>query len=47
MAVGGVMVIPIGMAGRQELQRVIRTESGYEVEQLEPVSFVPFLSGKD
>jgi protein-L-isoaspartate(D-aspartate) O-methyltransferase len=47
MAVGGVMVIPIGMAGRQELQRVKRTESGYEIEQLEPVSFVPFLSGRD
>jgi len=47
MSMGGVMVIPIGMTGRQELQRVKRTESGYEVEQLEPVSFVPFLSGRD
>jgi len=47
MAAGGVMVIPIGMAGRQSLQRVTRTESGYEVEQLEPVSFVPFLSGRE
>ncbi len=47
MAIGAIMVIPIGKIGNQELQRVIRTESGYEVEQLEPVSFVPFLSGKD
>jgi protein-L-isoaspartate(D-aspartate) O-methyltransferase len=41
------MVIPIGKIGNQELQRVIRTEFGYEVERLEPVSFVPFLSGRD
>lgn len=47
MAVGGVMLIPIGRrAERQELQRVRRTEDGFEVEVLEPVSFVPFLSGR-
>ncbi len=47
MAVGGIMLIPIGKErGVQELQRVIRTESGYEVEALELVSFVPFLSGR-
>lgn len=47
MAVGGVMVIPIGKGGSQELQRVVRTENGYEFEELEPVSFVPFLSGRE
>jgi len=47
MAPGGVMVIPIGKGGRQELQRIIHTENGYEVEELEPVSFVPFLSGRE
>ncbi|MEQ1530185.1 MAG: protein-L-isoaspartate(D-aspartate) O-methyltransferase [Methylococcales bacterium] len=47
MAIGGVMVIPIGKGGSQQLQRVIRTDSGYEIEELEPVSFVPFLSGKE
>jgi protein-L-isoaspartate(D-aspartate) O-methyltransferase len=47
MAVGGVMVIPIGPSGRQELQRVIRTPSGYEIEEFEAVSFVPFLSGRE
>jgi protein-L-isoaspartate(D-aspartate) O-methyltransferase len=47
MAVGGVMVIPTGMAGRQQLQRVIRTDTSYEVERLDPVSFVPFLSGRE
>ncbi|MCK9397664.1 MAG: protein-L-isoaspartate(D-aspartate) O-methyltransferase [Methylobacter sp.] len=46
MAVGGVMVIPIGKGGSQRLQRVTRTENGYEVEKLEPVIFVPFLSGR-
>jgi protein-L-isoaspartate(D-aspartate) O-methyltransferase len=46
MAVGGVMLIPIGSGSAQQLQRVIRTESGYEVEKLEPVMFVPFLSGR-
>lgn len=46
MAVGGVMVIPVGKGDSQQLQRVTRTESGYEVENLEPVIFVPFQSGR-
>lgn len=47
MAVGGVMVIPIGKGGRQELQRVIRTDASFEIEELEPVTFVPFLPGRE
>jgi protein-L-isoaspartate(D-aspartate) O-methyltransferase len=47
MAVGGVMIIPIGRGGRQELQRVLRTADGYEAEELEPVTFVPFLAGRE
>ncbi|CAA9889790.1 L-isoaspartate protein carboxylmethyltransferase type II [Candidatus Methylobacter favarea] len=47
MAVGGVMVIPIGKCGSQELQRITRTENSYEFEKVEPVSFVPFLSGRE
>jgi protein-L-isoaspartate(D-aspartate) O-methyltransferase len=47
MAMGGVMVIPIGESGKQALQRVIRSEKGYEVEELDAVSFVPFLSGRE
>ena len=47
MAMGGVMVIPVGESGRQALQRVMRTENGFEVEELELVSFVPFLSGRE
>lgn len=46
MAIGGVMVIPIGKGDNQQLQRVTRTETGYEVEKLEPVTFVPFQSGR-
>jgi protein-L-isoaspartate(D-aspartate) O-methyltransferase len=48
MVIGGVMVIPIGESGgRQVLQRVIRSENGYEAEDMELVSFVPFLSGRE
>ena len=47
LAVGGVMVIPVGNNGQQILQRVTRKTSGYEVEDIEPVTFVPFLTGKE
>lgn len=45
LAPGGVMIIPIGREGRQDLHRITRTENGFEDEILEPVIFVPFLSG--
>lgn len=45
MAIGGVMLIPVGTK-KQALHKITRTENGYEDEILEPVSFVPFLSGK-
>jgi len=45
LAIGGVMVIPIGQSGQQTLQRVTRTTIGYDIEKLEDVTFVPFLSG--
>jgi len=44
---GGVMVAPVGDSGRQMLQRIVKTNSSYKVEELEPVTFVPFLSGKE
>jgi protein-L-isoaspartate(D-aspartate) O-methyltransferase len=47
MALGGIMIIPVGKSGNQTLQRVVRTQGGFEVEELEPVSFVPFLSGRE
>lgn len=46
MAMGGVMVIPIGKEGRQELHQIVRTEEGFIDEVIEQVSFVPFLSGR-
>jgi len=46
LAVGAKLIIPIGEEGKQVLQKVTRTESAYEVETIEPVSFVPFLKGK-
>lgn len=45
LAVGGVLVMPVGREGRQELHRVVRTENGFVDEVIEPVTFVPFLSG--
>ncbi len=47
MALGGVMIIPTGKQhGVQELQKITRTEQGCHIENIEPVSFVPLLSGK-
>jgi protein-L-isoaspartate(D-aspartate) O-methyltransferase len=40
-----VMVIPVGQGGTQILKRITRTEVGFEVEEIEPVNFVPFLPG--
>ncbi|BBA33781.1 protein-L-isoaspartate O-methyltransferase [Methylocaldum marinum] len=45
MARGGVMVIPIGDGRGQFLQRVTRTEVGFQAEIIEPVSFVPLQGG--
>lgn len=42
---GGVMVLPLGPGRDQILQRIQRTETGFVVEEIEPVSFVPLLSG--
>ena len=42
---GGRMVLPVGQADEQALVAVVRTETGYEREMLERVSFVPLLGG--
>lgn len=48
LAVGGVLIMPIGESGGQQiLQRITRTSLNYKIEPLEAVSFVPFLHGKD
>ena len=46
LALGGVMVIPLNKEGQQKLQKVTHTDKGYEIEELEAVNFVPFLSGR-
>ncbi len=46
MGMNGVMVIPLGKEFQQQLHRITHTEKGFEDEVMEPVSFVPFLSGK-
>jgi len=46
LAIGARLIIPIGEEGKQVLQRVTRTQTAYEVETIEPVSFVPFLKGR-
>lgn len=46
MAVGAVMIIPVGREGRQLLQRITRTETSYHLETLDAVSFVPMVAGK-
>lgn len=45
MARRSVMVIPIGQGREQVLHRVIRTELGYRIEEIEAVSFVPLVAG--
>ncbi len=45
LAVGGVLVAPIGDASVQQLVRVRRTDKGLERSELGPVSFVPLLRG--
>jgi len=45
MARRSIMVIPVGKEGTQILMRVTRSEVGFEVEEIEPVNFVPFVPG--
>ncbi|SMF95778.1 protein-L-isoaspartate(D-aspartate) O-methyltransferase [Methylomagnum ishizawai] len=45
MARRSVMVIPVGDGRAQMLKRVVRTEVGYQAEEVEPVIFVPLLPG--
>jgi protein-L-isoaspartate(D-aspartate) O-methyltransferase len=46
LAVGGLMVVPVDMDGKQQqLIRVQRTEDGAETTDLGPVRFVPLMEG--
>jgi protein-L-isoaspartate(D-aspartate) O-methyltransferase len=45
LAPGGRLVIPVGGSGRQSLRVIDRIDDRYEETELDPVSFVPLLSG--
>lgn len=45
LAPGGRLVMPVGDTDKQELVLVIRTGDDYQCQVIEPVNFVPFLSG--
>jgi len=48
LAVGGKMIIPVGKGHDvQKLLKITRTETQYEQQLLETVSFVPLCSGED
>jgi protein-L-isoaspartate(D-aspartate) O-methyltransferase len=43
---GGIMVIPVEVhPGRQEIQRIVKSDDRLEIERLLPVRFVPLLDG--
>ena len=46
LAIGGEMILPVEYSKhRQELQRIVRTDNGYDNEFLLPVRFVPLIDG--
>ena len=45
LAIGGRLVIPVGVQGTQRLLLLTRTEDGVEEEMLAHVSFVPLIAG--
>ncbi|MGY6550249.1 MAG: protein-L-isoaspartate(D-aspartate) O-methyltransferase [Roseinatronobacter sp.] len=46
LRIGGIMVLPVGQSDTvQTLIRVIRTEQGFEYEELRTVRFVPLVEG--
>ncbi|MCK5829583.1 MAG: protein-L-isoaspartate(D-aspartate) O-methyltransferase [Methylococcales bacterium] len=46
LSIGGVMIIPVGQKNKQKLHKITRTLEGFDDKVLDPVSFVPFLTGK-
>jgi len=48
LAPGGRMIIPVGeQEGEQQLMLIVRTEFGFERQLLDPVRFVPLLTGTE
>ncbi|WP_456389322.1 protein-L-isoaspartate(D-aspartate) O-methyltransferase [Profundibacter sp.] len=46
LKIGGIMVLPVGQGQTvQTLIKVVRTETGYDYDEIRPVRFVPLLEG--
>ncbi|MEM7073791.1 MAG: protein-L-isoaspartate(D-aspartate) O-methyltransferase [Pseudomonadota bacterium] len=46
LKIGGIMVLPVGQSDAvQSLIRVVRTEQGFDYDELTPVRFVPLVEG--
>lgn len=45
LQIGGRLVMPVGQSGEQDLLLITRTETGFEKDVLNQVSFVPMLGG--
>lgn len=45
LAINGRLIIPVGRAGEQKLLLIKRTETGFDEQKLDMVSFVPMLEG--
>ena len=46
LKIGGIMVLPVGQSDAvQSLIRVVRSDTGYEYDELIPVRFVPLVEG--
>ena len=45
LKIGGIMVAPVGIGRDQQLQVVTRTESGFDMDSILPVTFVPLVEG--
>ena len=46
LGIGGVMIVPVGDERReQRIMRVVRSENGFETEDLGPVRFLPLIVG--
>lgn len=42
---GGVLVAPVGAGREQTIERIVRTDSGFDALSVEPAVFVPLLAG--
>jgi protein-L-isoaspartate(D-aspartate) O-methyltransferase len=45
LAVGGRLIVPVGVEGKQQLLRIVKRENGVEKQVLGSVAFVPLLGG--